>query len=121
MKIVCRDGAAAYAEAVRRALPDAVRVSDRLHLWRKTATTSRSRSARTPAAGADVNSPRPAPMELALASIQQFSIDNGRLRTALTTPTPLPPCLAGRGAFGAQPLITGSRVLVRALARFAYP
>ncbi|MFG2793407.1 ISL3 family transposase [Streptomyces sp. NPDC048419] len=33
-EIVCRDGSATYAEAVRRALPDAVQVSDRWHLWR---------------------------------------------------------------------------------------
>ncbi|MBP2329045.1 transposase [Kibdelosporangium banguiense] len=29
VKVVCRDGSATYAEAVRRALPDAVQVSDR--------------------------------------------------------------------------------------------
>ena len=34
VEIVCRDGSATYAEAVRRALPDAVQVSDRWHLWR---------------------------------------------------------------------------------------
>lgn len=34
VKVVCRDGSATYAEAVRRALPDAVQVSDRWHLWR---------------------------------------------------------------------------------------
>ncbi|MEJ8641059.1 ISL3 family transposase [Streptomyces sp. MS1.HAVA.3] len=33
-EVVCRDGSATYAEAVRRALPDAVQVSDRWHLWR---------------------------------------------------------------------------------------
>ncbi|MFG2794788.1 ISL3 family transposase [Streptomyces sp. NPDC048419] len=33
-EIVYRDGSATYAEAVRRALPDAVQVSDRWHLWR---------------------------------------------------------------------------------------
>lgn len=32
-EVVCRDGSATYAEAVRRALPDAVQVSDRWHLW----------------------------------------------------------------------------------------
>ncbi|MFI5635728.1 ISL3 family transposase [Streptomyces sp. NPDC051664] len=32
-EIVCRDGSATYAEAIRRALPDAVQVSDRWHLW----------------------------------------------------------------------------------------
>lgn len=32
VEAVCRDGSATYAEAVRRALPDAVQVSDRWHL-----------------------------------------------------------------------------------------
>jgi len=34
IEVVCRDGSATYAEAIRRALPDAVPVSDRWHLWR---------------------------------------------------------------------------------------
>ncbi|MFT7836773.1 ISL3 family transposase [Saccharothrix sp. BKS2] len=34
VEVVCRDGSATYAEAIRRALPDAVQVSDRWHLWR---------------------------------------------------------------------------------------
>jgi hypothetical protein len=33
VEVVCRDGSATYAEAIRRALPDAVQVSDRWHLW----------------------------------------------------------------------------------------
>ena len=33
VEVVCRDGSGAYGEAVRRALPGAVRVSDRWHLW----------------------------------------------------------------------------------------
>lgn len=33
-EVVCRDGSATYAEAVRRALPDAVQFSDRWRLWR---------------------------------------------------------------------------------------
>jgi transposase len=33
VEAVCHDGSAAYAEAVRRALPDAVQVADRWHLW----------------------------------------------------------------------------------------
>ncbi|MYS81906.1 ISL3 family transposase [Streptomyces sp. SID5474] len=32
VEIVCRDGSGAYAEAIRRALPDAVRVGDRRHI-----------------------------------------------------------------------------------------
>jgi hypothetical protein len=33
VEIVCRDGSGAYGEAVRPALPEAVQVSDRWHLW----------------------------------------------------------------------------------------
>jgi transposase len=33
VEIVCRDGSGAYGEAVRRALPGAVQVGDRWHLW----------------------------------------------------------------------------------------
>lgn len=33
VEVVCRDGSATYAEAIRRALPDAVQVTDRWHLW----------------------------------------------------------------------------------------
>jgi hypothetical protein len=34
IEIVCRDGSATYAEAIRRTLPDAVQVGDRWHLWK---------------------------------------------------------------------------------------
>ena len=34
VETVCRDGSTTYAEAIRTALPDAVQVSDRWHLWK---------------------------------------------------------------------------------------
>ncbi|TDV43713.1 transposase [Actinophytocola oryzae] len=33
IEVVCRDGSAAYAEAIRQAVPKAVQSSDRWHLW----------------------------------------------------------------------------------------
>ncbi|WP_329529674.1 ISL3 family transposase [Streptomyces sp. NBC_01462] len=42
VEAVCRDGSATYAEAIRRALPDAVQVSDRWHLWHNLCETALS-------------------------------------------------------------------------------
>ncbi|MFI1584497.1 ISL3 family transposase [Embleya sp. NPDC020630] len=59
VETVCRDGSSAYAEAIRRALPDAMQVTDRWHLWRnlcdKTLAEVRSHSS----CRATVNPPRP--------------------------------------------------------------
>lgn len=33
VRVVCRDSSGAYAQAIRRALPDAVQVGDRWHIW----------------------------------------------------------------------------------------
>lgn len=41
VEIVCRDGSAAYAEAIRRALPQAVQVGDRWHIWHNLAEAVR--------------------------------------------------------------------------------
>ncbi|CAB61793.1 MULTISPECIES: ISL3-like element IS466 family transposase [Streptomyces] len=42
VEVVCRDGSATYAEAIRRALPDAVQVTDRWHLWHNLCETALS-------------------------------------------------------------------------------
>ncbi|MFE3122148.1 ISL3 family transposase [Streptomyces hydrogenans] len=41
IEAVCRDGSATYPEAVRRALPDAIQISDRWHLWHNLAEAVR--------------------------------------------------------------------------------
>lgn len=41
VEVVCRDGSAAYAEAIRRALPHAVQVGDRWHIWHNLAEAVR--------------------------------------------------------------------------------
>ena len=41
VEVLCRDGSGAYGEAARRALPGAVQVSDRWHLWHLLAEAAR--------------------------------------------------------------------------------
>ena len=41
IEVLCRDGSGAYGEAARRALPSAVQVSDRWHLWQLLAEAAR--------------------------------------------------------------------------------
>ncbi len=48
--VVCRDGSATYAEAIRRALPDAVQVADRWHQAAQTPTAATSPHADSPRA-----------------------------------------------------------------------
>nr|QIY76811.1 ISL3 family transposase [Streptomyces sp. RLB1-33] len=57
---VCRDGSGSYAEAIRRALPDAVQVSDRWHLWHNLCDKALTEVRCHTACWASVNPPRPA-------------------------------------------------------------
>jgi transposase len=59
IQIVCRDGSGAYAEAVRRALPAAVQVSDRWHLWHGLAETAQKEVAAHSACWAKAGPPWP--------------------------------------------------------------
>ncbi|MFH0241173.1 ISL3 family transposase [Streptomyces sp. HK10] len=58
-EVVCRDGSATYAEAVRRALPDAVQVSDRWHLWRNLCDKAQLEVRAHAGCWATINPPRP--------------------------------------------------------------
>jgi transposase len=51
VEIICRDGSATYAQAVRDALPDAVQVADRWHLWHGLAKPPAKKPPPTVAAG----------------------------------------------------------------------
>lgn len=58
-EVVCHDGSATYAEAIRRALPDAVQVSDRWHLWRNLCDKVLAVVRAHAPCWATVNAPRP--------------------------------------------------------------
>ncbi|GAB3278760.1 ISL3 family transposase [Actinocorallia lasiicapitis] len=59
VEVVCRDGSLVYAEAIRRALPDAIQVSDRWHLWRNLCDKTLAEVRSHTACWATVNPPRP--------------------------------------------------------------
>jgi hypothetical protein len=59
VEVVCRDGSATYAEAIRRALPHAVQVSDRWHLWRNLCDKVLAEARAHAPCWATVNPPRP--------------------------------------------------------------
>ncbi|MEV7238444.1 ISL3 family transposase [Streptomyces sp. NPDC051020] len=58
-EVVCRDGSASYGEAIRRALPDAVQVSDRWHLWHNLCDKALAEVRSHSSCWATVNPPRP--------------------------------------------------------------
>jgi transposase len=59
IEVVCRDGSATYAEAIRRALPDVVQVSDRWHLWKNLCDKVLAEVRAHAPCWATVNPPRP--------------------------------------------------------------
>nr|WP_274919664.1 ISL3 family transposase [Streptomyces sp. WZ-12] len=59
IEVVCRDGSVTYAEAIRRALPDAVQVSDRWHLFRNVCDKVLAEVRAHAPCWATVNPPRP--------------------------------------------------------------
>jgi len=59
VEVVCRDGSATYAEAIRRALPDAVQVSDRWHLWKNLCDKVLAEVRAHAPCWATINPPRP--------------------------------------------------------------
>jgi transposase len=58
-EVVCRDGSATYAEAIRRALPGATQVSDRWHLWKNLCDKVLAEVRAHATCWATVNPPRP--------------------------------------------------------------
>ncbi|WP_435876118.1 ISL3 family transposase [Nonomuraea fuscirosea] len=67
VEIVCRDGSGAYGEAIRRAVPDAVQVGDRWHLWANFCdkTLAEVRSHARPRRVRPIASPHPAAVKIA--------------------------------------------------------
>ncbi|MFD7433752.1 ISL3 family transposase [Streptomyces sp. NPDC059861] len=59
IEVVCRDGSATYAEAIRRALPGGVQVSDRWHLWRNFCDKVQLEVRAHAGCWATINPPRP--------------------------------------------------------------
>jgi transposase len=59
VEVECRDGSATHAEAVRRALPDAVQAGDRGHLWRNLCDKVLPEVRAHAGCRATVNPPRP--------------------------------------------------------------
>ncbi|MEI5097716.1 ISL3 family transposase [Streptomyces sp. PmtG] len=59
VEAVCRDGSQSYAEAIRRALPDAIQVSDRWHLWRNLCDKVQLEVRAHAGCWATINPPRP--------------------------------------------------------------
>lgn len=59
IEVVCRDGSATYAEAIRRALPNAVQVSDRWHMWKNLCDKVLAEVRAHAPCWATINPPRP--------------------------------------------------------------
>lgn len=88
VKIVCRDGSATYAEAVCRALPDAVQASDRWHLWRSLRDKVRLGARAHADCWAAINSPRPDGVreQTTATAGTRFTISSARASPCLTAP-----------------------------------